>query len=81
MRMDLGEVGWRDVDWIGLSQDRDRWGALVSSVLNLRVPVASRVVLSSYKCMPAVGSTKSSIYFELLQLVLHNSCVCHHCVL
>jgi hypothetical protein len=36
--MDLGEVGCRDVDWIDLAQDRDRWRALVSSVLNLRVP-------------------------------------------
>jgi hypothetical protein len=38
IRMDLGEVGWGDVDWIGLPQDRDRWRALVNSVLNLRVP-------------------------------------------
>jgi hypothetical protein len=38
IRMDLGEVGWGDVDWIGLSQDRNRWRALVNSVLNLRVP-------------------------------------------
>jgi hypothetical protein len=36
--MDLGEVGWSDVDWIGLAKDRDRWRALVNSVLNLRVP-------------------------------------------
>jgi hypothetical protein len=36
--MDLVELGWGDVDWIGLAQDRDRWRALVSSVLNLRVP-------------------------------------------
>jgi hypothetical protein len=35
--MDLGEVGWSDVDWIGLAQDRNRWRALVNSVLNLRV--------------------------------------------
>jgi hypothetical protein len=33
--MDLGEVGWGDVDWIGLAQDRNRWRALVNSVLNL----------------------------------------------
>jgi hypothetical protein len=29
MRMDLVEVGWGGVDWIGLAQDRDRWRALV----------------------------------------------------
>jgi hypothetical protein len=38
IRMDLGEVGCGDVDWIGLAQDRNRWRALVNSVLNLRVP-------------------------------------------
>jgi hypothetical protein len=38
IRMDLGEVGWGDVDWIGLAKDRNRWIALVNSVLNLRVP-------------------------------------------
>jgi hypothetical protein len=36
-RMDLVEVGWGDVDWIGLAQDRGRWRALVNSVLSLRV--------------------------------------------
>jgi hypothetical protein len=38
IRMDLLEVGWGDMDWIDLAQDRDRWRALVNSVLNLRVP-------------------------------------------
>jgi hypothetical protein len=38
IRMDLVEVGWGDVDWIGLAQDRDRWRALVNSASNLRVP-------------------------------------------
>jgi hypothetical protein len=38
IRMDPGEVGWGDVDWIGLAKDRNRWRALVNSVLNLRVP-------------------------------------------
>jgi hypothetical protein len=32
--MDLVEVGWSDVDWIGLAQDRGRWRALMNSVLN-----------------------------------------------
>jgi hypothetical protein len=38
IRMDVEEVGWGDVDWIRLAQDRNRWRALVNSVLNLRVP-------------------------------------------
>jgi hypothetical protein len=37
IRMDLGEVGWGDVGWIGLAKDRNRWRAVVNSVLNLRV--------------------------------------------
>jgi hypothetical protein len=32
------EVRWGDVDWIDLAQDRNRWRALVNSVLNLLVP-------------------------------------------
>jgi hypothetical protein len=35
IRMDLGEVGWGDVDWIGLAKDGNRWRALVNSALNL----------------------------------------------
>jgi hypothetical protein len=38
IRMDLGELSWGDVDWIGLAKDRNRWRAVVNSVLNLRVP-------------------------------------------
>jgi hypothetical protein len=38
IRMDFEEVGWGDVDWIGLAKDRNRWRSLVNSVLNLRVP-------------------------------------------
>jgi hypothetical protein len=38
IKMDLGEVGWGDVVWIGLAKDRNRWRAVVNSVLNLWVP-------------------------------------------
>jgi hypothetical protein len=38
VRIDFGEVVWGDVDWIGLAKDRNRWRALVNSVLNLRIP-------------------------------------------
>jgi hypothetical protein len=38
IRIDFREVRWGDVDWIGLAKDRNRWRALVNSVLKLRVP-------------------------------------------
>jgi hypothetical protein len=37
IRMDLREIGLKGVDWIRLSQDRDRWRAVVSALTNLRV--------------------------------------------
>jgi hypothetical protein len=37
IRMDLKEIGLGCVDWIRLAQDRDRWRAVVSAVMNLRV--------------------------------------------
>jgi hypothetical protein len=36
IKMDLGEIVFGDVEWIHLAQDRDRWRALVNSVMNLR---------------------------------------------
>jgi len=38
IKMDLQEVGYGGVEWIELAQNRDRWRALVSVVMNLRVP-------------------------------------------
>jgi hypothetical protein len=38
IKMDLQEVGWGGIDWIDMAQDRDKWRALVSAVMNLRVP-------------------------------------------
>jgi hypothetical protein len=38
IEMDLREIGFGDMDWIHLAQDRDRWRALVNTVMNLRVP-------------------------------------------
>jgi hypothetical protein len=38
IKMDLLEIGWVVVDWIGLAQDKYRWRALVNAVMNLRVP-------------------------------------------
>ena len=38
IKMDLQEVGGCCGDWMELAQDRDRWRALVSTVMNLRFP-------------------------------------------
>jgi hypothetical protein len=38
IKIDLREIGWDDMDWIDLAQERDQWRALVSTVMNLRVP-------------------------------------------
>jgi hypothetical protein len=37
-KIDLQEIGWEDVDWFHLAQDRDSWWALVNTVINLQVP-------------------------------------------
>jgi hypothetical protein len=38
IKMDVLDIGWGGVDWIGLVQDWDKWRALVYAVMNLRVP-------------------------------------------
>jgi hypothetical protein len=35
-KMDLAGIGWGDVDWFGLAQDRDKWRALMNAVMKLR---------------------------------------------
>jgi len=38
IKMHLQEVGWEDMNWIDLVQGRDSWRALVTAVMNIRVP-------------------------------------------
>jgi hypothetical protein len=34
-KLDLVEIEWGDVDWIGLAQDRKKWRAFVNAVMNI----------------------------------------------
>jgi hypothetical protein len=38
LKRDVREIGWGDMDWIDLAQDRGQWRALVNTVMNRRVP-------------------------------------------
>jgi hypothetical protein len=38
IKMDLLDIGWGSVEWIGLAEDRVKWRALVNVVMNLQVP-------------------------------------------
>jgi hypothetical protein len=62
IKMDLLEIGWGGVDWIGLAQNKNKWRAIMNAVMNSRVPNCletnqwlhnwwSRVVLSSIKLL------------------------------
>ena len=55
--MDLQEVGYGYMDWIGRAQDRKMWRTLVSAVMNLRVPGNAGNFLTS--CKPVSFSRRT----------------------
>jgi hypothetical protein len=36
--MNLREIGWEGVEWMHLAEDRDQWWALLSTIIDFRVP-------------------------------------------
>ena len=38
IKVDLKELCWEGVDWMDVGQDRDKWQAVMKSVINFRVP-------------------------------------------
>jgi hypothetical protein len=38
IKVELREIGWGDMEWIRLAQDREQWRDLMNKVMNLRVP-------------------------------------------
>jgi hypothetical protein len=47
METELREVGWGDMDWINLAQNKDQWRALANTVTNFLVPYNFSEFLSS----------------------------------
>jgi hypothetical protein len=46
----LGKLAWGGVDWIRLAQDRDRWRAVMSAVMNLRILAPRSQLVSVKRC-------------------------------
>jgi hypothetical protein len=62
-------MGWGDVDWIGLAQDRNRWRALVNLVLNLLV--AYRILLCSIELVCLLVYVGGNVFLAV-QFVSNN---------
>jgi hypothetical protein len=58
--MDLREIGWDDMNWIDLAHDRERWRALVKTVMNLRIPRNTVKFLSS--CTIGSSSRRAQLH-------------------
>ena len=68
IKMDLREVGWGGMDWIDVAQDRDRWRTVVTTVVNLRVPLNAENFLSSLGRFSFLGRT---LHHGVSWLVIH----------
>jgi hypothetical protein len=60
IKMDLGEIKWGSVDWIGQAEDRDKWSALVNAVMNLWVPYNAEKLSSGF----TTGGLSSSAHLH-----------------
>jgi hypothetical protein len=57
IKMDLEEIGWENVDWSHLADERDQWWAVVITVMNSQVPYSARNFFSSKARTGITGRT------------------------
>jgi hypothetical protein len=62
IKMDLEEVGWGGMDWLGLAADGDRWRALVNVIMNLRVPQNAGNFLTSLETVVSFPKKDSVLW-------------------
>jgi hypothetical protein len=78
--MDLREIGWGDMDWTDLVQDRDRWKALVNTLINIRVPqnfgkFFSSCATGGFSIRPQLREVSYICHETYALLELHNTCL------
>jgi hypothetical protein len=66
IRMNLTLIGCGSAEWFQLAQDRDRWGSLVNTVMNLRILAPRSYLLISYN----TKITKKCLFREPLDLII-----------
>jgi hypothetical protein len=73
IRIDLGEVGSGDVNWIDLVQNREKWRDLVNSVLNLWAPKNAKKLSSGL-----TSSLSRSAQLHRVRQLVCNDIFCSH---
>ena len=66
IQMDLQEVGYGVMDWIGLAQDRDRWRALVNAVMIRQIPRNEENLTGSKLFSPSRRTLLQGVFLVLL---------------
>jgi hypothetical protein len=74
MKINLREIGWEDVDWTHLPQNRDKWRAPVNTVMNLRVLWNIRNLLTRWE---TVSFSRGTLFREISLIISYSNFDAH----